>query len=189
MMLFPKPRYIGSFARGLFLKARNGHRLKYDVFRTYFGPGFDLEIVGGGMLIIESGKGRVYFDKNCYVRCSNGVLKIEHGVFFNRGCNIVSHVGIDIGADCMFGPNVSIYDSDHVFSDPSKPFRNQGYAKAPVRIGGNCWIGTNSVVTKGTVIGSNTVVGANSVVRGTMEDSALYAGQPAKMIRSLKQKN
>ena len=36
--------------------------------------------------------------------------------------------------------------------------------KGPVRIGDNCWFGTNVVVTGGVTIGEHTVVGANSVV-------------------------
>jgi len=184
-MAFPRPRHVLSALRGLFYWMRYGGRVRFNIFRTYFGPGFELGLVGDGRLVISSDAGRVYFSRDCSVLCSNGELSIGPGVFFNRGCNLVAHKKIEIGADCMFGPNVSLYDSDHVFADPTKPYRYQGYTKDPIRIGSNCWVGVNAVVTKGSTIGDNTVVGANSVVRGHLEASSLYAGQPARRLRGI----
>ena len=72
---------------------------------------------------------------------------------------------IEIGAHCMFANHCFVTDADHRFDDPELPITWQGFnVRGPVRIGDNCWFGTNCVVTGGVTIGDRTVVGANSVV-------------------------
>ena len=44
------------------------------------------------------------------------------------------------------------------------PIRTQGFSKAPVVIGSNCWIGSNVVILKGVTIGDNCIIGANCLV-------------------------
>jgi serine acetyltransferase len=57
---------------------------------------------------------------------------------------------------------------------------------APVRIGERCFISTGVVVTPGVVIADRIVVGAGAVVvRSLEEEECLYAGVPARKIRSL----
>ena len=57
----------------------------------------------------------------------------------------------------------------------------------PVQIGKNCFIGCNSIILKGTVLGDGCVVGAGAVVAGKFEDNCVIAGNPAKVIRKLKE--
>jgi acetyltransferase-like isoleucine patch superfamily enzyme len=54
-----------------------------------------------------------------------------------------------------------------------------------VRIGDNCWFGTNCVVTGGVTIGERTVVGANSVVTQDLPAGVVAAGAPAKVIKEI----
>lgn len=51
--------------------------------------------------------------------------------------------------------------------------------------GRGSWIGHGAIVLPGTTIGRNVVVAAGSVVRGTIEDHAIVAGVPARLIRRL----
>lgn len=51
----------------------------------------------------------------------------------------------------------------------------------------NVWIGYGAVINKGIVIENGTVVGANSVVTKNIEANSVYAGVPAKKIRSRKE--
>ena len=57
----------------------------------------------------------------------------------------------------------------------------------PVTIGNNVFIGTKAVILKGTTIGDNCIVGAGSVVRGTFPDGVVIAGNPAKVICTVKE--
>ena len=57
----------------------------------------------------------------------------------------------------------------------------------PIKIGKNCFIGCNSIILKGTVLGDGCVVGAGAVVSGKFEDNCVIAGNPARVIKRLKE--
>jgi acetyltransferase-like isoleucine patch superfamily enzyme len=44
----------------------------------------------------------------------------------------------------------------------------------------------NSIILKGTKIGKRCVVGAGSVVHGTFPDDVIIAGNPAKIVKYIK---
>lgn len=52
-----------------------------------------------------------------------------------------------------------------------------------VHIGHDVWIGHGAIVLPGTRLGRNVVVAAGSVVRGEVEDHAVVAGVPARVVR------
>jgi len=54
-----------------------------------------------------------------------------------------------------------------------------------ITVGDGCWIGANSVIMPGVHIGSGVVIGAGSVVNKNCLDNSVYAGVPARRIRSL----
>ncbi|MDE1489875.1 acyltransferase [Xenorhabdus bovienii] len=55
----------------------------------------------------------------------------------------------------------------------------------PIHIGNNVFIGVGSIILPGVVIGNNVVVAAGSVVTSNIEDNSVYAGNPAKKIKSI----
>lgn len=93
-------------------------------------------------------------------------ITIGKNVFLNRNCMIVSRKEITIGDDCMFGPNVFVYDHDHYFTK-TKVFPYK-YREKEIQIGKNVWIGANVVILRGSVIGDGSVIGAGSVVNGVV---------------------
>jgi len=51
-------------------------------------------------------------------------------------------------------------------------------------VGDNVFIGLGAIILAGVTIGSNCVVGAGSVVTKDIPDNSIYAGMPAKFIKS-----
>lgn len=54
-----------------------------------------------------------------------------------------------------------------------------------IEVGDNVFIGNNSILLPGAKIGNNVIIGAGSIVIGTLEGNSVYAGVPAKRIRSI----
>jgi acetyltransferase-like isoleucine patch superfamily enzyme len=115
----------------------------------------------------------------------------ERGLVIGNRCvigaraTITAHASISIGDDVWFGQNVFISDASHGYQDPETPIGLQLADQQPVSIGGGSWIGHSAIILPGARIGRQVVVGAGSVVRGTVEDHAVVAGVPAKVVRRL----
>lgn len=56
---------------------------------------------------------------------------------------------------------------------------------SPIKIGSNVYIGINSTILPGVEIGDNVIVGAGSIVTKSLESNFVYAGVPAKKIKSI----
>lgn len=57
----------------------------------------------------------------------------------------------------------------------------------PISVGSNVFLGMDVIVLKGVTIGDNVVVGAGAVVTRDLPGDAVYAGVPARRVRSLNQ--
>lgn len=110
-----------------------------------------------GRNIVSDGSGSIYIGENATV-------KIEDGTYFNDGIKISCKENITIGKQCLFGPDVKIYDNNHCFSvEEGVSF---DYTADSIMIGDKCWIASNVVILKGTNIGKHSVIGAGCVVSG-----------------------
>ncbi|MBK7649298.1 MAG: acyltransferase [Betaproteobacteria bacterium] len=180
-----RPKFALGLIRNILLKIHFRDSLDINIFRTYFAPSVKIHVSGGGKIkFAHSGK-RIYVADGCELTASGGILNVGEGVFFNRNCTVVTHENIFIGAHCMFGSGVCIFDSDHAFDRLDIPFSEQGYKRTAVSLGENVWIGANTVITRGTQICRNVVVGANFLTKGTLDEAHVYGGNPLKMLRSI----
>lgn len=85
----------------------------------------------------------------------------------------------------MFGPNVSIFAATHEAEVQSRR-DNIEYGK-PVVIGDDCWVGGNVVILPGVTIGRGVTVGAMSVVTKDVPDFCVVMGQPARVVKKVKE--
>jgi acetyltransferase-like isoleucine patch superfamily enzyme len=111
-------------------------------------------------------------------------VRIGGGSFLNLGVMIAAQDLVEIGEHCMLANGCFVSDANHRHDDPQKPITWQGFeSKRPTRIGDNCWLGANVVVTSGVSIGERSVIGANSVVTRDVEPFSVAAGSPARVIK------
>lgn len=106
-------------------------------------------------------------------------------VFLNILCTILDCNEVRIGNHVMIGPSVQIYTPAH---DLQAQARIQGWevAKA-ITIEDNVWIGGGAILLPGVKIGQNAVVGAGAVVTRDVPANTIVAGNPARVIREIKQ--
>lgn len=96
---------------------------------------------------------------------NNAELIIGDRVFLNNFCSINCLEKIEIGDNTLFGENVKLYDHNHQYhNSPNFEISHSEFSTAPIKIGKNCWLGSNVVVLKGVTIGDNCIIGAGCVV-------------------------
>lgn len=101
---------------------------------------------------------------------------------------LISHKSIRIGDNVKIGGGVCIYDTDfHSLNPEVRKSKDdmKNRAEKPVLIKDNAFIGAHSIILKGVTIGENSIIGAGSVVTKSVPDNQIWAGNPAKFIRSL----
>jgi acetyltransferase-like isoleucine patch superfamily enzyme len=102
------------------------------------------------------------------------------------GGTICAAEEVTIGEGTLLGANVTIVDTDfHPIASLNRRYDNHDVATAPVTIGRNVFLGTNSMVLKGVTIGDNSVVGAGSVVTKNIPDSVIAGGNPCRVLRPI----
>lgn len=115
----------------------------------------------------------------------------ERGLVIGERCVIgarsvlTAHTSIVLGDDVWLGQDVFVSDASHGYQDPETPIGHQFGDHLPVTIGSGSWIGHGAIILPGATIGRNVVVAAGAVVRGQVEDHAVVAGVPARVVRRL----
>jgi len=160
---------------------------------------------------IELGSG-AYLDQGVYLHaCPNGI-KIGENSLVMHGA--VLHVynfrdlpqsGIQIGRDSLVGeysvirgqggvkigdrvytsPFTQIIAVNHVFTDPDRPFIEQGITAEGIVIEDDVWLGAGAIITDGVRVGKGAVVAAGAVVTRDVPPHTVVGGVPAKTIKTI----
>lgn len=110
-------------------------------------------------------------------------LVIADGCAIGHFNHITCINSVELGAKVLTADRVHISDNSHSFEDPSVPILDQPVvSKGPVSIGSGTWLGENVSILS-CRIGRNCVVGANSVVTKDVPDYCVVAGVPGRIIR------
>jgi acetyltransferase-like isoleucine patch superfamily enzyme len=118
------------------------------------------------------------------LRCHEGSLRIGDKAVFGRQNVVNCYLDIELGSATLVADWVYICDFDHVTTDITRPIKDQGIVKTPVRIGPDCWLGAKVSVLRGTRIGRGSVLGAHAVVRGDIPEYSIAVGAPARVVRN-----
>lgn len=156
-------------------------RLAVRLYNQYF---FKISLLRGffyGFFLKKKGK-RVYICKGITIMSPQNV-ELGNDVYLGKNVTIAGQQGVTIGDNSIINHNVNIISVNHVYEDPNKTIREQGYYGAPISIGEDVWIATGAVVLQGIKIGKGAVIGANAVVTKNVAPYTLVGGIPAKFIR------
>ena len=104
------------------------------------------------------------------------------------GTSICASISVSIGARCLIGADVKVFDTDfHPIAPNNRRFNNdpECIKSSAVHIGDDVFIGASSIVCKGVTIGRGTVIAAGSVVTRSVPDNCVAGGNPARIIRRM----
>lgn len=113
---------------------------------------------------------------------NNGSLYFGEGCFVNNDCSFNCLDRISIGENSIFGEGIKVYDHDHRIGDGYIVSKNE-FVTAPICIGSNCWIGSNTVILKGVNIADNVIIGANSLVNKSIVDAGIYVSKNGSLVK------
>lgn len=113
----------------------------------------------------------------------------EPELFIGKGCSIgdFCHITavrkVHIEDYVLIANKVYISDNIHAYQDIHMPIIKQGVCfRSAVTIGTGTWIGENVCII-GAKIGKNCIIGANSVVTKDIPDYSMAVGSPATIIK------
>jgi acetyltransferase-like isoleucine patch superfamily enzyme len=172
----------------------NADRIGPDIIFTHWNLHFK------SRMILLGRKKFYFFDSSAEIRpgayivgCSQ--ISIGKNVVIRPGTQLHGEtetldVSIIIEDDVLIGSGVHIYVENHNFSDVNTAIYYQGHSHAmKVVLKEGCWIGANSIILPGITIGKNSVVGAGSIVTKSVPDYTVVAGNPARKIKEILEKN
>lgn len=135
-----------------------------------------------GDVTIEGGTA---LDEGVILLCSGTEKKdklvIHQGTYINRYTMIDAHQQIEIGRNCMIGPQCYITDANHGTS-PDKTVNSQPMTMKPVILEDDVWLGAGVIILAGVRIGQGAIIGAGAVVTKDVPANAIYVGMPASEI-------
>jgi acetyltransferase-like isoleucine patch superfamily enzyme len=134
-----------------------------------------------------------------------GKIDIGNNVHIG-GANFICRTGISIGNDVTMAWGITLYDhnshsvnwedrmnDNHQCYDDLLKYGNNitnkdwsNVVQKPIRIEDKTWIGFDVTILKGISIGEGAIIGAKSVVTRNIPAWTVAAGNPAKVIKHLK---
>ncbi len=121
-------------------------------------------------------------------RCEFGKnITIGNDVYINFGCVILDCGQVTIGDNTLIGPNVGIYNANHVLDAEERVAG--GLIPGQVHIGNRVWIGGNTIVLPNVTIGDDTVIGAGSIVTRDIPSGVVAVGNPCRVLRKITDKD
>lgn len=135
------------------------------------------ELIFTGPALISGGstitvwRGKIIFGKNVLIGSGCQIKAVEHVSIGDN--SIITSLCTVMDTNVHYVKNT---DSDNIYKNSS-----------PIHIGKNCWVNSNTVISKGAYLSDNCIVGRNSIYNLSSKicvKNSFYAGIPAKLIKS-----
>lgn len=144
-----------------------------------------MERFSPGVVIDTDRKSRIKFghrvsihSRGRFAATGGGQLEISDNTSFNVGCIVVCRNRIRIGKNVAIGPNVIMYDHNHIMGGV-RGVKDTAFELDEINIGDNTWIGAGVIVLAGARIGKNCIIAAGSVVTGVVPDNTVLVQKRA----------
>lgn len=108
-------------------------------------------------------------------------ITVGKNVFINACCHFQDHGGVVLGDGCQIGHNVVFATLNHGIA----PEKRSSTFPAPIVLGRNVWVGSNSTILQGVTIGDNAIIAAGSVVTKEVPANVIVGGIPARFIKNI----
>jgi acetyltransferase-like isoleucine patch superfamily enzyme len=118
------------------------------------------------------------------------ILLIGDNVNIEQNVHIVCHSRIEIGENVSITANCSIVDVEHPYNDMTDNIKIGSRIlneESFVEIGSGSFIGIGCTILPNVRIGKQCVIGANSVVTKSIPDYSVAVGSPAIIIKKFNQ--
>lgn len=172
------PGYLLRYARLLRLRLLHPDVVTHGV--VFLGRGVRIETTPGyGRLHLGA---FVHVGDGSVLRAHEGTLRIGDRCVLGSDARLTCWLDVDIGAGTLLADWCYVADFDHIHDDITRPIKDQGIRKGPVRVGAGSWLGLRATVLRGTDLGRGTVVAAHAVVKGSFGDDVVLAGVPAVVV-------
>lgn len=120
-------------------------------------------------------------------------VEIQKGVKIGRNCKISSHTficeGVTIEDNVFIGHNVTFINDVYprATAEDGRLQTEEDWVCVPTLIKQGASIGSSGTLLCGVTVGENAIVGAGSVVTKDVPPDAVVAGNPARVLRSIRE--
>ena len=121
-------------------------------------------------------------------------VEIQKNAFIGKNCKIQSHTficeGVTIEDEVFVGHGVMFINDRYPRSttDSGGIQTEEDWEVIPTVVKKGASIGSNATILCGITVGANSTIGAGSVVIKDVPDNTIVAGNPARIIRAIKDK-
>ena len=121
--------------------------------------------------------GKVFFVNHYLVTIGNNST-INEGVFFNARDTIIIGNNVTISANAFL-------TSTGLCTDTAEHLKQKEHFAKPIVVNDYAWIGAGAIILPGVTIGEGSIIGAGSVVTENVAPYSVWAGVPAKLIKTI----
>lgn len=157
---------------------------------------FGIPIIGSRIKTLIANKTGGMFKSQLLRDYTKEQFKVDIGLYSYGACfnaDFNNGGSVTIGRYCSFSSNVHYFGAAHpmeyvamspYFYNPALSNCVKDVPRAHLKVGNDCWIGFNVIITNNcSKIGNGAVIAAGAVVTKDVPPYSIVAGVPAKVIR------
>ena len=161
-----------------------GHKVKAGTLFRVYGS---FKVIGPGKVVIGHNcalDGRLFGPVAFRTDSPSAFIMVGDDVGLH-GTHIQCFKKVVVGNRCMIADAYITDGAGHSLAADRRYLSTDKATQKPVKIDDNVWICAKAVILHGVTIGENSVIGACSLVRYEVPPNSFYAGNPAKLIKSI----